>query len=69
MGGSWFVAQAYASGHFITYDGSMYEFNGVGEYLLTKFATSDHGEELHVNILQVRIKTALLFVIVCCTAH
>ena len=54
--GSWFVAQAYAGGHFITYDGSMYEFNGVGEYLLTN-TTLENGEEINVTILQVKINT------------
>ena len=53
MNGNWFVGQAYASGHFITYDGSMYEFNGVGEYLLTKITTSAHGEDIYINIVQV----------------
>ena len=53
MNGNWFVAQAYASGHFITYDGSMYEFNGIGEYLLTKITTSAHGEDIYINIVQV----------------
>ena len=53
MNGNWFVGQAYASGHFITYDGSMYEFNGVGEYLLTKITTSAHGEDININIVQV----------------
>lgn len=50
----WFVAQAYSSGHFITYDGTLYEFNGVGEYLLTKLTTTSNAEEITVNVIQVR---------------
>ena len=58
LDGSWFVALAYSSGHYINYDGSMYEFNGVGEYLLLKqFTDSSNREEILVNILQVRYRT------------
>ena len=53
MNGNLFVGQAYPSGHFITYDGSMYEFNGIGEYLLTKITTSAHEEDIYINIVQV----------------
>ena len=62
LDGSWFVGQAYCCGHIITYDGSVYEFNGVGEYLLTRIKTTRTEEEISVNIMQVSDVTMFSYI-------
>ncbi len=34
------IARAYYSGHFLTFDGASYNFQGVGEYILLQASTA-----------------------------